>query len=278
MRILGISRQLAVLAAIVALSGCTRLGDRFVPGRVPEGYHPELRRPILDDLRANDEAIRSFAVSGTCAIDAPELRRRLRGNVKFRKPDSVHIAGREAGLGAVATPRPVLEVTSVGSDFLVDIRVPGQKERYFSIGEERSEGMDLSFDPNQLAREMFFLLPWDKLRLRHLDCTGYDEQTQTATVEIHRSGHPRRVLEVTGVPWVIASSTLYDAEGAVVAQTTMGKYRTVDGVRFPSLIECEFPSDMPDRPIRLKFSLKTIDMNPELDDDVFQFDWTPGAP
>lgn len=279
-----------LVAFCILLPACAGLGHRLERAAAPEGA-PDIKK-VLRDLAANDAAcgdagaaIRNFRAAGTFTLECPEvegIQRFTSGMIAFRTPADLCVVGR-VRLGAIA-----FRLTCVGREFLVEFPTERDPEKryYYQLQGEKFESVPFSVSPSDVAREMFLPESWSALKPKEVRITAYDARVQAAcgdaeaaTIEIGPTGHPRRRLVVvplahdSGTPqWVVARSELLDDAGRTIALTTKGDYREVDGFRFPSRIEVQFPGEN----ARMTFEMRNIKINTNLvNDSTFAFNWRP---
>ncbi len=264
-RVMYVSRKLlAPVVLCVLLPGCVRLGERLERDILTTGK-PKLRH-MLECLGENDSGIRSFQASGTFTVESPQFggKRQCKGKIVYRKPTDLYIRGRHKTWGF-----SVLLLTCVGAEFLLEF--PRHKEKYYYREGMQFEGVPFSVSPADIVREVFFPESWEKLRRKEVRLVGYDNSTQSATIEIGPANRPRRRVVVEGPPWVVTRSELLDERGGVRAITVSSDYHVVEGLRFPRKVETEFPAQQ----TRMTFELRAIQPNTELDDSLFLIEWQP---
>lgn len=249
-------------AVILALAGCATLGERVVRQQLPPET-PEVET-ILNDLAANDAAIKTFRAAGTFWLESPQLTGAKKfgsGGISFRRPADLYIVGRNE------LNMPLFRVTSVGSEFLIDF--PASKdEPYYQFEGAQFQSVPFSVSPSDIAREMFLPEDWSALKPRQVRIRTYDPATQTALLEIGPRHTPRRLISVQGAPWVATRNELLDKDGNIVAVTTKERYFASDGIRFPALIDAYFPGEQ----TRMKFDMRNIKINVKIGDDKFDID------
>lgn len=251
----------ALLAALIVIAcGCTRVAERVERTPLPPGA-PDAKA-ILDDLEANDEAIRGFKATGAFTLASPELaavQRFKSSTVIFRRPACLQVVGRKY-LGS-----KVFRLTCVGDEFIVEFPATRDEAYYRLEGEEFASVPGRKVSPVEILHEMVLPEPWTELKKRRVRMTGYDEATQTATLLIGPKRAPRRLIEVTGPPWVIVRAERYDEHGNMIAHTVKSDYRWTGGIRFPYYIDAEFPGEES----RMTLEMRKITPNIETDDAVF---------
>lgn len=246
------------------LVGCVRTGQRVQPG-LPPAHAPAIKE-ILADLAANDAAIASFSADGTCTVQFPELRstERFQGRVAFRKPAQLFVKGRHRATGSV-----LMTMTCVGDEYLLNF--PSRGECYYQFHGYPGQDAPLAVSPSAIVSEMFFGEEWAKIGAREARIVQYDAEQGRATVVIGPVRHASRRIVVQGPPWVIVENEQLDADGNQVALTTRDQYRLLDGIRFPSRVDVQFPSDN----TRMTFEMRNIRLNVVLDESLFRFKWHP---
>ena len=109
---------------------------------------------------------------------------------------------------------------------------------------------------------------WTGLSGDDVRMTSFDQESQTAELEIWTPGRRswrKRVLTVQGAPWVLLENTLFNEEGTIIANTTKKSYHEQDGIRYPTEIESTFPGEES----WMRFLMRRVDINLEIDADVF---------
>lgn len=259
-----LARRMLAGAVLLALAGCAHVGDRLERAALPPGAPSE--REILDDLAANDARIRSISESSTLlTLKSPDLKatQRVSADIKFERPDRLRIVGRQR-----LSRSEVFRITSVGSEFVVDI--PSEGEPTYRRAGEYVEGIPFEVSPSDIARELFLPEEWAELRRGEVRLTGYDPATGQATLEVGPRREPRRRVVVEGPPWRVVLSERLDEAGAVVARTTRSDYRVYDGIHFPAAIDAVFPAE------ETEMRLTEIDkpkFNAPFKESDFAIDW-----
>jgi len=260
---------IAAIIAILLLPGC-QTGSRG--GRLLSPASSEAESVgILQELRANDTALQNFRAAGTLTLQSPKLKSIQRfpsGTVAYRRPGDLFVTGRNA-LGVT-----LFKMTSSGNEFLIEFpTVSNTDERYYySFEGEQFARVPFSVSPADVARELFMPLDWKTLNSDDVRVTSVDEETGQATLTVTLHNGLTRRCEVSGQPWAISRSTLFDADGATVSEAYLQDYIEVNGVRFPSYAEAWFPTEQ----TRLTFELRNIRVNTALDDAMFTITWRPG--
>jgi hypothetical protein len=256
--------RVALAALFVGLAGCGTLGERMQRGALPPGAPTE--QDVLSDLAANDAKIQSLSESNaTLTLKSPRLKatQTVSADIKFQRPDRLRIVGRQR-----AFRNEVFRITSVGSEFVVDI--PGEGEPTYRRAGETIEGVPFTVSPSDIARELFLPEDWAGLRRGQVRMTGYDPASGRATLEVGPRRNPWRRVTVEGPPWHVVVSERLDEEGIVVARTTLEDYREYDGIRFPSTIDAVFPTEETE----LKFTkFDKPKFNVPLKESDFAIDW-----
>jgi len=253
----------AILSLVAMFAGCARLGERVERGTLPPGA-PSIEE-ILNDLAANEGAIRNFKATGAFTLVSPELtatQKFRHSTIAFRQPADLYVVGRKY-LGAV-----IFRMTCVGNAFLVEF--PASKdEPYYSIEGQEFESMPgRKVSPAEIAQEMFLPEAWASLKRRSVRMTQYDAASQSATLEIGPRRSPERRVVATGPPWVIARCERFDERGNLIAVTEKGDYRELEGVRFPALVHAEFPGEQSSMALRMR----QVWPNTDLDGALFDID------
>lgn len=291
------NKALSVIAAMLLIgacvTGCAGLGKRVEHGEKGElsqaqplptgedGTVPISRIPedapdvdvILKDLADNDAKVVNFRAAAHFTLQSPEVegiqKFRSGSYIAYRRPSDLCVVGR------LRTGNVAFQLTCVGDEFLVEFPMERDPEKryYYQFGGEQFESVPFSVSPSDVARELFFPEEWAKLGRREARIIGYEQGVATMTVGSRR--HPRRVLDVGQLEdghWVVLKSELLDDDGGIVALTTRNTYHEVDGYRFPTAVDVEFPGEQ----ARISFELQNIRINTDLvNDSTFTFDWRP---
>lgn len=232
------NKLLAGILALAALTGCARLGERMERGALPPGAPTE--QEVLSDLAANDARIQSISnANATLTMKSPRLKATqvVSADIKFLRPDRLRIVGRQR-----AFRTEVFRITSVGSEFVVDI--PSEGEPTYRHAGETIQGVPFTVSPSDIARELFLPEDWSQLRKSDVRVTAYDAATGHATLEVGPEGHPWRRITVAGPPWRLTASERLDEQGRVMARTTLSDYREYEGgIQFPENIAALFPNE-----------------------------------
>jgi len=254
------------LAAVCLVCfGCTHLGPRLEQ-TVPHPGAPTLAE-VLADLAANDRQLNSFRATGAFTLVSPErpgADRFGQSTVTFRRPGDLNVVGRK-----LALPKPLFRLTCVGNEYLIEF--PTEKQYYHELEGAEFESVPFPVSPSDVVREMFFPEDWEKLTPRHVRMVRYDDGTRTAAIEVLESilrKRVRRRVEVTGTPWVVTKSELLDKQGDIVAVTQKSDYRDIEGLRFPAMVDAEFPGEK----TRMSFNLRSVTLNPQINPGDFNID------
>lgn len=264
-----IPMRFLVIVAIAIVSGCAGLGRQVHHAPLPPGS-PDAH-DIIEALSANDASMENFRAAGTFTLESPKLEAVERfptGTIAFRKPGELYVEGRLV-VGIIA-----FRLVSVGSEFLIEFpRKRDAEERYFyRLEGETLESVPFSVSPADVAREMFTPPDWFSYDQDQIRVVGYDEGTQTATLELGPRRRPERRLVVRGQPWVIVQSQRLGTDGSIIADTTLGDYHEIDGVRFPASVDARFPGEQ----TRMTFEMRNIRINTDqVTDDLFTIKWRP---
>lgn len=242
------------------LTGCTHLGQRVERIALPPGT-PEIES-ILADLSANDSAISSFKATGSFTLESPDLsgtKTFKNGLILFRRPADLSVLGRNHLNIAV------FRLTSVGSEFLIEFPA-SRDEPYYQFEGEQFANVPFSVSPSDIAREMFLPEQWTKIGKRDARIVAYDSTGQTAVIEIGAKRAPRRRIVVSGPPWVVVhSERLNEKDGTTLAVTAREDYTDISGIKFPTSIDADFPTEQ----TRMSFKMRKIFPNIELDKAEF---------
>ena len=253
---------LLLLAILGAAMGCARLGEEFIPHTAPADAPPV--EDILADLSENQAALRNFSAQGEVTIQSPELRatQRLRSRVAFQRPRDLYVEGRHRMSGAM-----VCRLTASGDEFLIEF--PTEDAVFHHAEDAPWEDRPFSIAPGEAVTEMFMAEEWEEIPEQHARVMSYDADTGVAVLEIGPADQPRRRVHVQGPPWVVVRNERLGAWGGVISITELGDYREMEGMRFPAFIDAEFPPE----DARMRFDMRTIEANTELDHDLFTIDW-----
>lgn len=250
---------IGMLALFALFPACTRLGDPLQHGLLPAGA-PKVK-DILKGLSENEARLAGFRATGTVILQSPELEATQisrESSITYRQPLDLHVVGRKYGTRFV-------ELTCSGKAFL--LQFPTEKQYYF-----RPEGERLNtVSSAEMAREMFQPESWRDLPPSQVRVLGYDPATQTVDMEVldrPGDGIARRRLKVQGVPWVVLENRLLDPFGRELAVTVKGDYYERDGIRFPGKVASVFPGEQ----AQMSFNMRRIDINPVLDDEIFNLE------
>lgn len=254
--------SLVLLAILGAGMGCARLGEEFIPHTAPADAPPV--EEILADLSENQAALRNFNAQGEVTIQSPELRatQRLRSRVAFQRPSDLYVEGRHRMSGAM-----VCRLTANGDEFLIEL--PTEDAVFYHLEDAPWENRPFSIAPGEAVTEMFVPEEWEEIPEQRARVTAYDADEGVAVVEIGPPNRPRRRIHVQGPPWVVIRNERLGARGDIVSITELGDYREVEGVRVPAFIDAEFPPE----DARMRFDMRVIEANTELDHDLFTIDW-----
>jgi len=254
---------LAVAALIVfpAFTGCTRLGKPLQRVVLPPGA-PEAAA-ILEDLAANDAAIKNFKAKGSMSLSSPDfagVKTCDDGLVAFRRPADLCVIGKKLIVGVT-----VFRLTCVGSEFLIEFPATPEEEPYYRVEGEHFASVPFSVAPSDIVREMFLPEDWQHMKLKDFRLVSYDQARQEAELEIGPKRAPQRRILVKGPPWRVVRSERVDRDGAVLAVTLMDGHRDIDGVQFPAQIDASFPSEQ----TRMTLDMRKIWTNTGLDNALF---------
>lgn len=259
-------RAAAILLLCLSLGACAWWGEPLRP-RVALPGAPNVSE-VLRDLAANDAAVQNFRAGGTFTFISPEVEGavRGRGRVVLERPDKLHVSGRHRVTGV-----KVFELTCVGQEFLLEF--PTEDLRYYQLQGEPSAGMPFPVLPTAIAGEMFFPEPWRDRRPRRVQLVGYQQSTGEAVLQIDLPKRRQRRIVVAGPPWVLVRSELLDEHGNVTARTMLSGYRDLDGIRFPTRVEAEFPREQ----TRMIIAMHNIRINTHLEYGLFQIKRLPSC-
>ena len=241
---------------LLLVSGCVSLGTPVDRIPLPDGAPPV--DAVLTSLAENEAAMRSFRASGTIMVQIPEIEATQisrESSLLYEAPNRLNIVGRRYGTRGI-------ELTYVDDAFILEF--PTRKEYCYRKNEESFETLTSA----DIVREMFRPENWTDLSSDAVRMTSFDQDSQTAELEIWTPG-PRswrkRVLTVQGAPWVLLENTLFTEDGAIIAHTTKAAYHEQDGIRYPTEIESTFPGEE----AWMRFLMRRVDINLELDAAVF---------
>lgn len=250
--------------ATVCVMGCASLGTT-VQGVDTAGGAPSAQS-VLADLQENAEAIRSFRAAGTFTLSSPEfdaIKRFRSGRIMFRRPSDLYIQGNHR-----ITNMPLFKLISVGKEFLIEVPT-NYKQNYYQLDGEDFEDVPFSVSPSDIAREIFLPEDWGRLARREVRVVDYDDLRGIVTLHIGPRGRPRRIVEAALIDrehpvWAVVRHERLE-EGTTVAVTTFADYRVQDSIRYPASVDTYFPSE----DTRLTLSLRTMRLNLELPEDLF---------
>ncbi len=224
-------------------------------------------REVLDDLGANDMAIRSFRAAGTFSLESPEFEsvKKFRGGrILFRRPMDLYVQGNHR-----VTNMTLFKLISVGPEFLIEFPT-SREQSYYQFEGEQFEDVPFSVSPSDIVREMFLPEPWQELGRRQARVVNYEAVEGRATLDIGPVKAPRRRIDVLRLDsqldaWVVVRNERLREDGTVLAVTTLEDYHELEGLYFPAIVDAWFPSEA----TRMRFEMRNIRMNLELPDDVF---------
>ena len=262
-----ITERLPILVATIAtacVAGCASLGTT-VGGVVSPAAAPSAQA-VLADLQENAEAIKSFRAAGTFTLSSPEfdaIKRFRSGRIMFRKPSDLYIQGNQR-----ITNMPLFKLISVGKEFLIEVPT-NYKENYYRFEGEDFEDVPFSVSPSDIAREIFLPEDWGRLARREVRVVEYDESRRIATLHIGPRGRPRRIVEAALIDrvhpvWAVIRHERLEG-GKTVAETKFDDYRVQDSILYPASVDTYFPTE----DTRLTLSLRTMRLNIELPEDLF---------
>ncbi|GEM_PF-502409 len=237
-------------------AGCISLGTPVEQVPLPPGA-PSIES-VLTSLAENEAALRSFRASGTIMVQIPEIEATQisrESSLLYETPNHLNIIGRRYGTRGI-------ELTYVDDAFILEF--PTRKEYCYRKHEESFETLSSA----DIVREMFRPEDWTGLSGDDVRMTSFDQESQTAELEIWTPGRRswrKRVLTVQGAPWVLLENTLFNEEGTIIANTTKKSYHEQDGIRYPTEIESTFPGEES----WMRFLMRRVDINLEIDADVF---------
>lgn len=229
---------LSVVSSLIALS-CARWGKPLEWELIGE---EKIRvEEIIRDIEENDAKIRTLKGRGTFTLKTPQLDtiyQLHQSDIEFNYPDYLFAVGRK--YTAV-----VLKLTCYKDEFLIEL--PTEKRYYYSKGGEYFEHSGARVTPLDIFREMLLTGKVENLKFKSVRLVSYDTANQIAELMLYfdRSRkHPYRKILVQGKPWVILETERYSENGDMIAKTKRSDYRvSEDGVKFPSVIHCEFPRE-----------------------------------
>lgn len=242
----------------IILAGCVHLGVAYAPEKAIEGT-PDMET-VLDGLAANDTLVDSFEAKGKIILRSEVEADQLlpQATIAFQRPDKLYAKGVHR-IGAQA-----FEIVGNGENFYIGLR---NHEPYYGTEGQRIEGIPFAISPADVAREMFLPEDWSAIDANavHVEAIEKTETATFATFTLGPKRRPYRRVVVSGPPWIVERTERLDKQGRPVAITYRSDYRIIDGVRFPSTIEAVFPTEA----ARVRFELRDIKMNAELDEHLF---------
>jgi hypothetical protein len=170
-------------------------------------------------------------------------------------------------LGPVA-----FKLTCVEDAYLMEIPA-SREDSFYQLEGDTYRDVPFSVSPSDIAREMFVPEPWLDIPRDEARLIGFDEEAQTALLEIGPEDAPRRRIDIARVnlehpAWVVTRNTRLDDIGNVIAVTELTEYHELGGIRFPALIDAYFPTE----DTRMTFELRNIRPNYELTDADFDIE------
>jgi hypothetical protein len=243
------------------LAGCGTLGNRLNQRDLPPGA-PEVTA-VLEDLAENDTLLNTLDARGRFIVESPDLREgklSCAAHIWYRRPTDLNVIGTHQLTGL-----QVFKLTCLGSEFL--LQLPTEKKCYYFLNDMPVEDTQFSVSPSDVAKEMFLAESWAEIKPNQLTIEAYDDSTGVLTIAVGSRRSPRRRIELSGPPWRVIKNTRLEKD-AIVSETTMSEYYEKDGVRFPTEVDCWFPS----RQSRMTFKVRDPKINPEFNNDPFVID------
>lgn len=255
---------LACLFLAVSMGGCARLGGDVEI--LLEGVQAPETQLILSDLAANDAAIQSFQGAGTFVLESPEFsaKRKFRGSLRFQRPHQLHVQGRDR-LANIT----VFRMICVDQEFLMEF--PRRKEEsFYQLEGEEFEDVPFSVSPSDIVREMFLPEEWGGVKKRSLRIVDYLAETSTLVCEMRDGRRLHRRIELNQVDsespsWVITRHVRFDDNEDILAITEMSDFSKIEDALFPGEVNAFFPTEN----TRMIFTMRKIDLNKELDPNLF---------
>ncbi len=253
-------RLFCVSAVACGLAGCAHLGEAMGERELPPGAPPV--QDILDGLAANDAAIASFRATGKFTLKAAELDTIYLlpvSSIYFRRPADLYVVGRKHGVTAV-------RLLCVGEKFLIEF--PTEKEYYHRETGERFSSVAEAVSPIDIVEEMFLPESWAELRPECVAMTDFDATAGEAVLEVYEkpgAPSPVRRLWVRGSPWVVVRNERLGEDGLAVAVTEKLEYHVLEGLRFPTIVDSQFPGEA----AWMRFEMRKITLNEEISDEQF---------
>ena len=256
----------ALLLAFIT-SGCQG-GNRgkSIDFVTPDGLETVTIQATLADLAANDNAIQSFRCSGTTLIESPQFdaRRKFRAVLRFQRPHRLYVEGRER-LANIA----VFRLISLEEEFLMEF--PRNKdESFYQLEGEEFEDVPFSVSPSVIIKEMFLPEEWGGVKRGRVELVEYIEAENRLVANMRNGRKLHRRIEMQQVDpeyprWVITRNVRFDENGTILADTTLSDFSKVEDALFPGKVDAYFPTE----DTRMTFTMRNIELNAEIDDEVF---------
>ena len=246
----------AALVAALMLIGCMSDGHRlrFLPWLVRT---PSVAR-IAESLGTNDAQIESLRIKAACTIVMPDMDQRLSVRIEFRRPDRLRVGGWQFPI-----PTKVIALRCIGNSFIYEDH--WSDETYAATEGIEFASLPFRLSPSDVISEILFPVDWKSLDPADVRTADFDRRSGVVTLLVDEARGTVRKVKVQGPPWVVVRTDLLDKDGRIMAETILGEYREVKGVRIPGKIEARLPGEN----TALTLAVTGIDLNPELDDDRF---------
>lgn len=261
----GVVRAVAALLCAATLAGCGTLGTRIERTRIDPGA-PTVRE-VVQDLAANEAAVKSFRAAGSFTLESPEfdsIKKFRGGRILFRRPTDLYVQGNHR-----ITNITLFRLTSSGEEFVMVF--PTEKEQsFYQIEGEQFEDVPFTVSPADVALEMFLPEQWGELGRRDVRLVEYSAETGEAMLEVGPRRAPRRRVWAARVGqlnprWVVVRNVRLTDEGRVLAHTESTDYHELEGVSFPAVVDAWFPTEE----TRMRFEMRNIRLNVDLPDEEF---------
>jgi hypothetical protein len=253
--------RLPLLALLVAMAGCARIGAPLIYGPRPDGAPKP--RDLLASLGENDRGITNFRVKGKCTLTEGEIDEEVRATIEFRRPDDAYMkATKFTPLGLLT----IAVVRGTGDAFVVADRKGDE-----TLGWPEGlvfESIPFASTPADMVREVFLPIEWDAVRPWRLRYETFNEDSGTLVLTLSQEKDFSRRLTLQGPPWVVVRSEMFDRQGVMFSSIVLDDYRDHDGTRFPASATVSLPREG----VTLALDLNNIILNKELNEEHFTID------
>ncbi len=249
-----------LVACILLVAGCVSNQSSVDPMAAPDGAPASAA--ILSDLARNDALIDTLRAGASVVLESPDLEATQSfstGSVRFQRPGNLYVQGNHR-----ITNTPLFKLRASGREFLIEVPA-NYTQNYISLEGEWFDGVPFSVSPADIARELFLPEDWGDLSPDDVRIMAYDEETGRTTLAIGPRDAPRRLVEVAHVDpanpaWVVVRNSRLSPEGTILAEATLGEYVVIDGIRIPTALVAEFPTEA----TRMELNLRNVRLNVEV--------------